>query len=222
MFTLSEENYLKAIYHLELDIDKGISTNAIAEQLETKASSVTDMIKKLSDKKVVVYKKYKGVNLTDFGKKTAANIVRKHRLWEVFLVEKLNFSWDEVHEVAEQLEHIKSPKLINQLDALLGFPTHDPHGDPIPDAAGNLKMIDKNLLSTLSKNESGICVGVDDSSSEFLRFLDKKGITLGKKITVLEKEDFDDSLSILIENKKLSISNKIANNLYIKPVISNQ
>ena len=164
MFTLSEENYLKAIYHLELDIDKG-----------------------------------------------------KHRLWEVFLVEKLNFSWDEVHEVAEQLEHIKSPKLINQLDALLGFPTHDPHGDPIPDAAGNLKMIDKNLLSTLS---SGICVGVDDSSSEFLRFLDKKGITLGKKITVLEKEDFDDSLSILIEDKKLSISNKIANNLYIKPAIS--
>jgi len=220
MFTLSEENYLKAIYHLELDENKGISTNAIAEQLETKASSVTDMIKKLSDKKVVVYKKYKGVNLTDFGKKTAANIVRKHRLWEVFLVEKLNFSWDEVHDVAEQLEHIKSPKLIHQLDALLGFPTHDPHGDPIPDAAGNLKMMDKNLLSTLSKNESGICVGVDDSSAEFLQFLDKKGITLGKKITVLEKEDFDDSLSILIEGKKLSISKKIANNLYIKSAIS--
>ena len=220
MFTLSEENYLKAIYHLELDENKGISTNAIAEQLETKASSVTDMKKKLSDKKVVVYKKYKGVNLTDFGKKTAANIVRKHRLWEVFLVEKLNFSWDEVHDVAEQLEHIKSPKLIHQLDALLGFPTHDPHGDPIPDAAGNLKMMDKNLLSTLSKNESGICVGVDDSSAEFLQFLDKKGITLGKKITVLEKEDFDDSLSILIEGKKLSISKKIANNLYIKSAIS--
>ena len=216
MFTLSEENYLKAIYHLELDANKGISTNAIAEQLETKASSVTDMIKKLSDKKVVVYKKYKGVNLTDFGKKTAANIVRKHRLWEVFLVEKLNFSWDEVHDVAEQLEHIKSPKLIHQLDALLGFPTHDPHGDPIPDAAGNLKMIDKNLLSTLAKNESGICVGVDDSSAEFLQFLDKKGITLGKKITVLEKEDFDDSLSIEMDNKKFSISNKIANNLYMK------
>lgn len=218
MFTLSEENYLKAIYHLELNATKGISTNAIAEQLETKASSVTDMIKKLSEKKVVVYKKYKGVNLTDLGKKTAANIVRKHRLWEVFLVDKLNFSWDEVHDVAEQLEHIKSPKLINQLDALLGFPTHDPHGDPIPDAAGNLKTIDKILLSTLTKNQSGICVGVDDSSSEFLQFLDKKGITLGKKITVLEKEDFDDSLSILIENKKLSISNKIANNLYIKKI----
>lgn len=218
MFTLSEENYLKAIYHLELDSDKGISTNAIAEQLETKASSVSDMIKKLSDKKVVVYKKYMGVNLTGLGKKTAANIVRKHRLWEVFLVEKLNFSWDEVHDVAEQLEHIKSPKLINQLDALLGFPTHDPHGDPIPDAAGNLKTIEKSLLSTLSKNESGICVGVDDSSSDFLRFLDKKGITLGNKITVLEKEDFDDSLSIQLDDRKLSISNKIANNLYIKKI----
>ncbi|MHB0755193.1 metal-dependent transcriptional regulator [Polaribacter sp. M15] len=216
MFTLSEENYLKTIYHLELDSDKGISTNAIAEQLKTKASSVTDMIKKLSEKKVVVYKKYKGVKLTELGKKTAANIVRKHRLWEVFLVEKLNFSWDEVHDVAEQLEHIKSPKLINQLDALLGFPTHDPHGDPIPDKAGNLKTIEKSLLSTLKKQESGICVGVDDSSSDFLQFLDKKGITLGEKITVLEKEDFDDSLYIKVREERLSISKKIANNLYIK------
>jgi DtxR family Mn-dependent transcriptional regulator len=216
MFTLSEENYLKAIYHLEVGSKKGISTNAIAKSLETKASSVTDMVKKLSEKKVVLYKKYQGVTLTAFGKKTAANIVRKHRLWEVFLVEKLNFSWDEVHEVAEQLEHIKSPKLINQLDALLGFPTHDPHGDPIPDKDGNVNTVDKILLSTFSKDESGICVGVNDSSSEFLRFLDKKKITLGKKITVLEKEDFDDSLSIEIDGKKLSISKKIANNLYIK------
>ncbi|WP_218597700.1 metal-dependent transcriptional regulator [Polaribacter sp. NJDZ03] len=218
MFTLSEENYLKAIYHLELDSDKGISTNAIAKKLETKASSVTDMIKKLSEKEVVVYKKYKGVKLTVLGKKTAANIVRKHRLWEVFLVEKLNFSWDEVHDVAEQLEHIKSPKLIEQLDAFLGFPTRDPHGDPIPDKEGNLKTIEKSLLSTLLKSESGICIGVDDSSSEFLKFLDKKGIILGKQITVLEKEDFDDSVSIMVDDKKLSISNKIANNLYIKKI----
>ena len=216
MFSQSEENYIKAIYHLETISNKGISTNAIAKSLATKASSVTDMIKKLSEKNLVIYKKYQGVKLSDFGKKTAANIVRKHRLWEVFLVDKLNFSWDEVHDVAEQLEHIKSPKLINQLDALLGFPTHDPHGDPIPDAAGNLKTIDKSLLSTLSKNETGICVGVEDSSSEFLQFLDKKGITLGKQIKVLEKEDFDDSLSIEIEGKKIAISNKIANNLYIK------
>ena len=216
MFSQSEENYIKAIYHLETISNKGISTNAIAKSLETKASSVTDMIKKLSEKELVVYKKYQGVKLTDFGKKIAANIVRKHRLWEVFLVEKLNFSWDEVHDVAEQLEHIKSPKLINQIDALLGFPTHDPHGDPIPDKDGNLNTIDKILLSTLLKNESGICVGVNDSSSEFLQFLDKKGITLGKQINVLEKEDFDDSLSIQVDGKKLSISKKIANNLYIK------
>ena len=218
MFTLSEENYLKTIYHLELDTDKGVSTNAIAKKLETKASSVTDMIKKLSEKEVVVYKKYKGVTLTVFGKKTAANIVRKHRLWEVFLVEKLNFSWDEVHDVAEQLEHIKSSKLVDQLDAFLGFPSHDPHGDPIPDKDGVFKTIEKSLLSTLEKNEIGVCVGVDDSSSEFLKFLDKKGITLGKQIIVLEKEDFDDSLSIQIENKKISISNKIANNLYIQKI----
>ncbi|MFT6064570.1 MAG: DtxR family Mn-dependent transcriptional regulator [Paraglaciecola sp.] len=216
MFTLSEENYLKAIYHLESGSKKGISTNAIAKSLETKASSVTDMIKKLSEKEVVLYIKYQGVTLTEFGRKTAANIVRKHRLWEVFLVEKLNFSWDEVHDVAEQLEHIKSPKLINQLDALLGFPTHDPHGDPIPDKEGNVNTIDKILLSTLHKDESGFCVGVNDSSSEFLRFLDKKKITLGKKITVLEKEDFDDSLFIEIDGEKLSISKKIANNLYLK------
>jgi DtxR family Mn-dependent transcriptional regulator len=207
---------LKAIYHLESDSKNGISTNAIAKSLKTKASSVTDMVKKLSEKEVVLYVKYQGVTLTAFGKKTAANIVRKHRLWEVFLVEKLNFSWDEVHEVAEQLEHIKSAKLINQIDALLGFPTHDPHGDPIPDKEGNLKTVEKSLLATLSKNESGICIGVDDSSSEFLQYLDKKGITLGKKITILDKEDFDDSLFIEIDGEKLSISKKIANNLYIK------
>ena len=216
MFTLSEENYLKAIYHLELDTGKGVSTNAIAKKLETKASSVSDMIKKLSEKDVVVYKKYKGVTLTAFGKKIAASIVRKHRLWEVFLVDKLNFSWDEVHDVAEQLEHIKSPKLVNQLDSFLGFPSHDPHGDPIPDKDGGLKIIEKSLLSTLEKNETGVCVGVNDSSSEFLKFLDKKEITLGKQIIVLEKEDFDDSLSIQIDGKKLSISNKIANNLYVQ------
>lgn len=216
MFSQSEENYIKAIYHLEAISNKGISTNAIAKKLVTKASSVSDMIKKLSEKELVIYKKYQGVKLTSFGKKIAANIVRKHRLWEVFLVDKLNFSWDEVHEVAEQLEHIKSPKLINQLDALLGFPTHDPHGDPIPDKDGNLNVIDKILLSSLLKTESGVCVGVDDSSSEFLQFLDKKGITLGKKIKVLEKEDYDDSLTIIIEDQKLSISNKIANNIYIK------
>lgn len=216
MFSQSEENYIKAIFHLSNEVSKGISTNSIAKKLATKASSVTDMIKKLSEKEVVVYKKYQGVTLTEFGKKTAANIIRKHRLWEVFLVEKLNFSWDEVHEVAEQLEHIKSPKLINELDSFLGFPKRDPHGDPIPDVDGNLPQIKKSLLSTLEKKEAGVCVGVDDTSSEFLRFLDKQGIGLGKNILVLEKEPFDDSLVLEIEGKKINISNKVASNIYIQ------
>lgn len=216
MFSQSEENYIKTMYHLAADYKKGISTNAIAKKLDTKASSVTDMVKKLSEKDVVSYKKYQGVTLTDFGKKIAANIVRKHRLWEVFLVDKLNFSWDEVHEVAEQLEHIKSPKLINELDAFLDYPKRDPHGDPIPDKEGNLQIIEKNLLSTLKKNEVGVCVGVDDSSSEFLRFLDKQGIALGKQIKIIEKEPFDGSLMIEMEGKILSVSNKIASNLYLQ------
>ncbi|CAM1352239.1 MULTISPECIES: metal-dependent transcriptional regulator [Tenacibaculum] len=216
MFSQTEENYIKAIYHLDSISSKGISTNAIAKKLETKASSVTDMIKKLSEKKVVIYKKYQGVTLTDFGKKTAANIIRKHRLWEVFLVEKLNFSWDEVHEVAEQLEHIKSPKLINELDALLDYPKRDPHGDPIPDKDGNLQTIEKSLLSTLQKGEIGICVGVDDSSSKFLKFLDKQGIALGKEIEIIEKEPFDESLQIKINGQAITISNKVANNIYIQ------
>lgn len=216
MFTQSEENYIKAIYHLGSFSKKGISTNAIAEKLETKASSVTDMVKKLSEKKLVSYVKYQGVTLTDFGKKIAVGVIRKHRLWEVFLVNTLNFSWDEVHEVAEQLEHIESPKLIDELDAFLGHPKRDPHGDPIPDKDGNLQFIEKNLLATLDEGEKGICVGVEDSSSEFLRFLDKQEIALGKHIEVLEKEPFDGSFLIKLNDKKLSISNKIANNLYIQ------
>ncbi|MDT7832573.1 metal-dependent transcriptional regulator [Flavobacteriaceae bacterium S356] len=216
MFTHSEENYLKAIYHLGQLSNEGISTNAIAKRLDTKASSVTDMIKKLSAKKVLEYKKYQGVNLTDLGKKTAANIIRKHRLWEVFLVEKLKFSWDEVHDVAEQLEHIKSSKLIDELDAFLEFPKRDPHGDPIPDKEGNLHQIKKRLLSSMQPGEAGICVGVKDSSAAFLQFLDKQKIALGKSVEVLSKEVFDDSLTIKIDEKELSISNKIANNLYIQ------
>ena len=216
MFTQTEENYLKAIFHLSEISSKGISTNAIAKKLATKASSVSDMIKKLSEKKVVAYKKYQGVLLTDLGKKTASNIVRKHRLWEVFLVEKLNFSWAEVHEVAEQLEHIKSPKLINELDALLGFPKQDPHGDPIPDTDGKYPQIEKRLLSTLKADEKGICIGVQDSSSAFLEFLDKQNIALGNEIKVIEKEPFDGSLQIEIAQRKFSILNKIATNLYIR------
>lgn len=216
--TFSEENYLKTIYHLTTVSDAEVSTNAIAEMMETKASSVTDMLKKLSEKDLVNYKKYQGVSLTDNGKLTAKMIVRKHRLWEVFLVEKLDFSWDEVHDVAEQLEHIKSEKLINKLDDFLGNPTEDPHGDPIPNAKGKIITIEKQLLSELSDNQTGICVGVKDSSSEFLKYLDKQEIALGSKIEILGKEMFDLSFKIKVNGKELTISNKIATNLFVKIV----
>ena len=216
MFSLSEENYLKSIYHLQATSEKGISTNAIAKKLDTKPSSVTDMIKKLADKEVLIYRKYQGVVLTFLGEKTAVEIIRKHRLWEVFLVDKLNFSWDEVHEVAEQLEHIQSPKLIDKLDVFLGFPKNDPHGDPIPDKNGNFQKRKKKLLSSLADNQSGICVGVNDSSSEFLKYLDKYQIFLGQQISVLSREPFDGSQTIVVDQKEITISHKISSNIYIQ------
>ncbi|WP_298308755.1 metal-dependent transcriptional regulator [Flavobacterium sp.] len=214
--TISEENYIKVIYHLSLVSPKGVNTNAIAGMLDTKASSVTDMLKKLSEKELVAYQKYQGVTLTDKGFYSAKMIVRKHRLWEVFLVDKLNFSWDEVHEIAEELEHIKSENLINKLDEFLDFPSFDPHGDPIPNADGEIKKINKLLLSETELNKEYQCVGVKDSSSEFLQYLDKQKIALGSKITVKEKESFDDTLLVQIDSRQLTISNKIANNLYVK------
>lgn len=216
--TRSEENYLKTIFHLGGSEADPISTNAIAEQMATKPSSVTDMAKKLADKGLVDYKRYQGVSLTDSGIKTALSIIRKHRLWEVFLVKRLDFTWDEVHEVAEQLEHIKSEKLIDKIDELLDFPKYDPHGDPIPTKTGEFQERDKQLLSEMPLRSLGICVGVKDTSSAFLRFLDKNEIALGDTIEVVEKEDFDDSLLIKIEDRELHISNQIATNLYVKTV----
>jgi DtxR family Mn-dependent transcriptional regulator len=216
MLSKSEENYLKAIFHLSIKTDKGISTNAIAQQLETKASSVTDMVKKLSEKELVIYVKYQGVTLTNKGASIAANVIRKHRLWEVLLVEKFNFNWDEVHEVAEQLEHIHSKKLVNEIDAFLGYPKHDPHGDPIPDKDGNINFLEKSLLSTIEVGESVVCIGVKDTSSDFLRYLDKQEIALGKEIAVLEKEAFDNSMQIRMASNEFTISQQIANNIYVK------
>ena len=214
--TFSEENYLKAIYHLTTSTNADVSTNAIAETMETKASSVTDMLKKLAEKDLVNYKRYQGVSLTEKGGLAAKMIVRKHRLWEVFLVEKLAFSWDEVHDIAEQLEHIKSEKLINKLDDFLGNPTEDPHGDPIPNAQGQILKIEKQLLSELNPNQIGICVGVKDTSSEFLKYLDKQEISLGSTIQLISKESFDLSLIIKVNEKEITVSNKIAANLYLK------
>ncbi|MDC6383792.1 metal-dependent transcriptional regulator [Flagellimonas taeanensis] len=214
--TRSEENYLKAIFHLGNGEAGSISTNAIAEQMETKPSSVTDMAKKLAEKGLVHYKKYQGISLTDDGTRTALSIIRKHRLWEVFLVKKLDFTWDEVHEVAEQLEHIKSEKLIDKIDALLDFPKYDPHGDPIPTKDGKFMERDKQLLSEMPIHAQGVCVGVKDSSAPFLKFLDKNKIALGNTIKILDKEDFDQSLQIQMEGRELRISHQIASNLYVK------
>lgn len=216
--TFSEENYLKAIYHLNVNFDEEISTNAIAEKMDTKASSVTDMLKKLAEKGLVNYIKYQGVSLTNEGKLYAKMIVRKHRLWEVFLVDKLEFSWDEVHDVAEQLEHIKSEKLINKLDDFLGNPKEDPHGDPIPDANGMIIKVDKKLLSEIEIGQKVICVGVKDTSSEFLQYLDKQKIALGSAIEIISKEYFDASLQLSVDQRELTVSNKIACNLFVKIV----
>lgn len=213
--TISEENYLKVIYHLTIASKEGVTTNAIAQKMQTKASSVTDMLKKLSDKKWVIYQKYQGVSLTNEGLFEAKMIVRKHRLWEVFLVDKLKFSWDEVHEIAEELEHIQSNVLINKLEEFLGFPEKDPHGDYIPDKEGNISKIKRHLLCELDKNQTGICVGVKDSSSDFLKYLDKHNIALGSTIKVVEKELFDESMTIEIGGNIFYVSNKIASNLYI-------
>ena len=218
MFTSSEENYLKAIYHLGRIAKKGVSTNAIAKKLATKASSVTDMVKKLADKKMLIYRKYQGVSLTPEGEKIAALIIRKHRLWEVFLVEKLNFKWDEVHDVAEQLEHIKSPKLIDEIDALLGFPTLDPHGDPIPDKEGRITVRKKVKLSTLKEEEETILLAVKDSSDAFLRYLNKKKIAIGSQIKVLHIEPFDSSMLISINGVELLITHEVAEFLLVKEI----
>lgn len=218
MITLTEENYIKTIFHLANNGEKTVSTNAIAEAMHTKASSVTDMIKKLSEKDFVNYKKYQGVSLTDSGVLIALGIIRKHRLWEVFLVNKLNFSWDEVHDVAEQLEHIKSEKLVDELEAFLGFPTHDPHGDPIPDKHGRFTDIEKISLMRAHVGVTYTCVGVDDSSNEFLKYLDYHHIGLGTEIEVLRKEVFDNSMVIKLKEKSITVSQSVAKNLYLKKV----
>ena len=194
----------------------GVNTNAIAGMLNTKASSVTEMLKKLSEKELLIHQKYQGVNLTKSGLYTAKMIVRKHRLWEVFLVKKLGFTWDEVHEIAEELEHIRSVKLINKLDAFLEFPAFDPHGDPIPNEKGDIAKLEKLLLSEAIPNKVYQCVGVKDTSATFLQYLDDQHISLGTSIIVIKKQEFDLSLIIQVNEKTISISNKIAENIFIK------
>jgi DtxR family Mn-dependent transcriptional regulator len=214
MLSLTEENYLKAIYHLSQDGAKGVSTSEIAEAMQTKAASVTDMIKRLSSKGLVSYEKYHGVEISRQGKTDALNVIRKHRLWETFLVEKLGFAWGEVHEVAEQLEHIQSPLLIEKLDKFLGNPSHDPHGHPIPDKNGKIVEERNQPLSLMGKGGEGKVCSVTDSSSSFLQFLDKVGIHIGSVILIEDKEVFDGSLEVVVDGKKkTSLSKEASDNI---------
>ena len=215
MNSLSEENYLKAIYKLTEQEGEAVSTNAIAEKMNTKAASVSEMLKKLSDKKLINYRKYQGVTLTPQGKKVAVTIIRKHRLWEVFLLEKLGFKWDEVHDVAEELEHIDSDKLVEQLDKFLGYPKFDPHGDPIPDAQGRFHQQKSQLLSQIAKGTSCIMTGVVDHAPAFLQYLDKIGIGLGNEIKVKDVVEYDKSLQLVIKKNTVFISHEVAKNILV-------
>lgn len=215
----TEENYLKAIFKLSEMQNGNVSTNAIAEKLATTAASVTDMLKKLSGKKLLFYEKYYGVSLTDKGKKLAKDLIRKHRLWETFLVEKLKFSWDEVDELAEQLEHINSEILTDRIDHFLGFPKFDPHGDPIPDKDGNIAYHEDITLDKMQKGDEGIIAGVIDHSTEFLQYLNKIQLLIHTKIKVKEDEEYDQSKIIFINGKhELVISQKVASNLLVRKI----
>ncbi|WP_192349934.1 metal-dependent transcriptional regulator [Algoriphagus sp. Y33] len=214
VLTTAEENYLKAIYHLSEGATKSVSTNDVAAEMKTKPASVSDMLRKLGDKEVIEYRKYYGVNITEEGKKRALQTIRKHRLWEVFLVDKLQFAWDEVHEVAEELEHIQSPLLIQRLDAYLNYPKFDPHGDPIPDEYGDVRARPRLALNEMEVDQSGQIVAVKDSSAAFLKYLDKVGAYIGARIKILDKVEFDGSMEILVDQKKtLFMSKDVAANI---------
>ena len=214
----TEENYLKAIFKLSEDDEGQVTTNAISHKINTTAASVTDMLKKLSEKELVHYEKYKGVHLSEEGEAIAKDLVRKHRLWEVFLVEKLGFNWDEVHDLAEELEHINSETLTNRLEKFLQNPKFDPHGDPIPDRQGNIAYREQVVLADLSQGESGVVVGVKDTSSKFLQYLDSVQIGLGTTVKVNERIEYDNSLIITTnKKKKMTISELVSQNLFIRP-----
>lgn len=216
MITLSEENYLKAILSINLDTNTIVSTNEIANLLDTSAASVTEMIKKLQEKKLVIYEKYKGVTLSKSGCKKAIEILRKHRLWETFLVNKLYFSWSEVHDVAEELEHIKSQKLTDKLDHFLNYPKFDPHGEPIPTKNGIIHPTKRIKLSEMLVNSNGIIMGVSLDDKEFLDYLTKLNIRIGTNVQALERITFDQSMKIKIESKLEHISENVAKNILIK------
>ena len=219
MLSVTEENYLKALYKLSDGSNKSVNTNALAELLKSTPASVTDMIKKLHEKKLVDHVKYKGANLTHEGAKLALSIIRRHRIWEVFLVETLQFSWDEIHEVAEELEHIASDLLIERLDIFLGYPEIDPHGDPIPSADGHIRSIAAVPLTQITDFQHAWKVSaVTEDDTDFLRLLTRMGIALGTVLNIVEHHPFDDSYVVKIAPNatEILITSKVAHNLLLK------
>jgi len=217
MATQAEENYLKAIFHLSGRQERAVSTNEISEELQTRASSVTDMLKKLADKRWIHYRKYQGVTLTQKGRQLAAGVIRKHRLWEVFLVDKLHFGWDEIHEIAEQLEHIHSDKLIERLDTFLGSPEFDPHGDPIPNALGKIRHHRDDTVSDMAINEQSIIVGVKEHSADFLQYLDGVRLVPGTVVRLKQRYSYDQSLVIETEDgRAIILSDQVSRRLLVK------
>jgi DtxR family Mn-dependent transcriptional regulator len=217
MLSTAEENYLKAIFQIAEREGAPVNTNAVAAAMQTTAASVTDMLKRLTEKNLLHYEKYRGVQLSPEGTRVATYLIRKHRLWEVFLTEKLGFAWDEVHEIAEELEHIQSDDLVVRLDQFLGHPRFDPHGDPIPDAEGRWAPIKQVTLSSLQPGQFGIITGVDDHSATFLQYLQHNGLTLGVNVRLLEVVAYDQSLLVQIEPERtLTLSEKVGRNLFVK------
>ena len=213
-YTLAEEDYIKVIYHICQQQQEAL-TNDIAERLATKPASVSDMLKKLAEKKVIHYIKYRGVTLTDLGMKIALNLVRKHRLWETFLYEKLSFTWDEVHEVAEQLEHIQSVKLLDKIDEMLDFPEFDPHGEIIPNRKGEFKIHFKKTLEEINVGEHCKMVSVNDNTTNFLQYVVKVGLGINNIIKVVSKQSFDNTMEIEVDGHVSNVSQRFAKNIYV-------
>ncbi len=215
-YSASKENYLKAVFHLQHE-QSSVSTNALAQALLTKAASVTDMLKKLKAQRLLHYEKYKGVKLTTEGRRVAIVIIRKHRLWEYFLVQKLGFGWEEVHEMAEELEHVTSKKLIDRLEEFLGFPETDPHGDPIPNLQGRMPVSKQINLAELPVNSICMVCNIGDQTSDIMELLNHKNIRIGTKLEVKKKFTFDNSIEIKLRNQPVFIiSNHLAKNLFVK------
>jgi DtxR family Mn-dependent transcriptional regulator len=214
-YSVSKENHLKAIFHLQQE--QGIvTTNALAMALQTRPASVTDMLKKLKEQRLLLYERYKGFRLSNEGRKAAVLVIRKHRLWEYFLVKKLQFGWDEVHEIAEELEHISSRELIDRLDAFLGFPEADPHGDPIPDSQGRLQARRTICLSDLPLNKTVQVSGIASQTTEMLEILQYHHIRLGTRLEIRKKFPFDDSLEVKVRNRPpVTLSARVAKNVLV-------